>query len=188
MSESSAIDPTHKLAVGPIADTTQTLQTDALRDSQYYSPAGNDRFELRYPNLRETADPPLPLPKVSENFANPHNVLPVQSATNALDAAFAEYEGTEPASSHLSDVDAAILFGDLVGRVSSLDLMSALDATTSEMLKTVDEIRPRIDLRVASCITALALGYILRVQNRKPRNREGGSDAEEATLKLAYRT
>lgn len=188
ISESTAIDSTHKLKFELIADTTQTRQTDALRDSLDHAPAGNDLFEPRYPNLRKNADSPLPLPKVNENFANPHNVLPAQSATDALDAAFAEYEVTEPACAHPSDVDAAILFGDLVGRVSSLDLMSALDATTSEMLKTVDEIRPRIDLRVVACISALALGYVLRMQNRRPRSLKGGFDAEEATLEIAYGT
>lgn len=186
-SESPTINPTHKRAVEVIADTTQTRQTDALRDSQDYDPARNDLFQPRNPNLQETADSPLPLPKVRDNFATPRHVLPVRSATDAMDAAFVEYGVTESVFGHLSDVDAAMLFGDLVGRVSSIDLMSALEATTSEMLKTVDEIRPRVDPRMVSCITALALGYILRRQDRKPKNREGGFDAEEATLKIAYR-
>lgn len=184
--ESTAIDPTHKHAVELTANTTEVIPSDNSNDSKGLAPSRNDLLGAQYPNLRETADSPLP--KVNEKFATPHYVLPVRWSTDALDAAFAEYKVNEPASAHPSDVDAAFLFGNLVGRVSSLDLLSALDATTSEMLKTVDEIRPRNDLRVVSCITALALGYILRVRSRKPRNVEGGFDAEEATLKIAYGT
>ena len=99
------------------------------------------------------------------------------------DTFFAEY--AEPAAVHRGEHTAGIEIGGLIGRVSSLDLLSALDATASEIRATVDEIRPRISVSLAASISALTVSFLVRTQKRRLKNLKKEIDVECPTVKLA---
>lgn len=124
----------------------------------------------------------------------PRHGMQAHSVDEVLDVVLAEYlaDYYEPATAAQTDgraeVRAEFELVERVGRASSLDLLSALDATTTEVLATVKGLRPRLNTLVAVCVSTLTASYILRTQRKKSKNKEQDFDPECATRKLADRT
>jgi hypothetical protein len=116
----------------------------------------------------------------------PSNGMKAHSVDEVLEVVMAEYN--EPVTAAQTEGRSEFELVERVGRASSLDLLSALDATTTEVLAAVKELRPRLNTLVAVCVSTLTASYILRTQRQKSKNKERDFDPECATLKLADRT
>lgn len=124
-----------------------------------------------------------PKPQTSLGSQTPASEPEAAAVVDRSDAVFAEYDA--PTTVNRYEQQVAIEIGEIVGRVSSLDLLSALDATASEIRETVDELRPRISVPVAASISALTVSFLVRIQKRRLKNLEKEIDVDCATVKLA---
>ncbi|XZE56105.1 hypothetical protein SH139x_002184 [Planctomycetaceae bacterium SH139] len=166
------------------SDTGETTPLDSS------TTIGTDIPDVEINHVSHAPDPakviPLQLlaPSVSTSSQTPF----VEDARNTLRGALDAFFFYESRVEDGSPTTRLALFklGDLVGGVSSLDLLSALDATTSDLVETVDEVRPRIDVRLAAFISALTMGYVLRIRNRGSKEQEE-FDEEGETLKIEGR-